>query len=79
MELKDMTIEELEARKVAIGSELESEGADLDALEAETKSINAELETRKAEEAKKAEIRHLVDAFIPPPLAKLQVQTESLL
>ena len=60
MELKDMTIEELEARKMAIGEELESEGADLDALEAETKSINAELETRKAEEAKKAEIRQAV-------------------
>ena len=55
-----MTIEELEARKMAIGEELESEGADLDALEAETKSINAELETRKAEEAKKAEIRQAV-------------------
>ena len=46
MELKEMTIEELEARKQAIVTELETDGADLDALEAETKSINAELEAR---------------------------------
>lgn len=60
MEIKEMTMEELETRKQAIVGELEAEGADLDALEAETKSINAEIENRKAEEAKKAEIRQAV-------------------
>ena len=60
MEIKEMNIEELEARKLEIVNELETDGADLDALEAETKSINAELETRKAEEAKKAEVRQAV-------------------
>ena len=60
MEIKEMTIEELEARKAEIVNELETEGVDLDALETETKSINAELETRKAEEAQKAEIRQAV-------------------
>ena len=60
MELKEMTIQELEERKQAIASEIENDGADLDALEAETKSINAELEARKAEEAQKAEIRQAV-------------------
>lgn len=60
MELNEMTIEELEARKQAIGAEIETDGADLDALEAETKSINSELEARKAAEAKKAEIRSAV-------------------
>ena len=60
MELKDMTVQELEERKQAIVSEIETEGADLDALEAETKSINAELEARKAEEAQKVEIRQAV-------------------
>ena len=60
MEIKEMNIEELEARKLEIVNELEVDGADLDALEAETKSINAELETRKAEEAKKAEVRQAV-------------------
>lgn len=57
MELKDMTIEQLEERKSAIVAELDNEGADLDALEAEVRSIKEELETRAAEEAKKVEIR----------------------
>lgn len=60
MEFKDMTIEELEARKLAIPEELEMENADLDALEEEVRAINAELETRKDEEAKKVEIRAAV-------------------
>ena len=57
MEIKEMTIEQLKERKVAISSEVEMDGADLDALDAEIKSINAELEERKALEAKKVEIR----------------------
>ena len=60
MELKEMSIQELEERKQAIVSEVEAEGADLDALEAEAKSINAELEARKAEEAQKVETRAAV-------------------
>ena len=60
MELKDMTIEQLEERKKAIASEVETEGADLDALDSEVKSINTELEARKAAEAKKVEIRQAV-------------------
>ena len=60
MEIKDMTIEQLEERKKAIASEVETEGADLDALDSEVKSINAELEARKAAEAKKVEIRQAV-------------------
>ena len=60
MEIKEMNIEELEARKQAIATELEADGADLDALETETKSINAELEARKAEAAQKEEIRKAV-------------------
>ena len=60
MEIKEMNIEELETRKQAIVSEIDTEGADLDALEAEMKSINAEMEARKEEEAHKAEIRKAV-------------------
>ena len=60
MELKEMTIEEMEERKSAIVAELDAEGADLDALEAEMKSIKEEIEARKAEEEKKAEIRQAV-------------------
>lgn len=66
MELKEMTIEELEARKQAISGEVDNEGADLDALEAELKSINAELENRKAVEAQKNEIRQTVAESAAP-------------
>ena len=66
MELKEMTIEELETRKQAIPGELDIEGADLDALEAELKSINAELENRKAVEAQKNEIRQTVAESAAP-------------
>ena len=60
MEIKEMTIEQLEERKVAISSEVEMDGADLDALDAEVKSINAELEERRAVEAKKVEVRQAI-------------------
>ena len=58
MNINEMTVEELETRKAQIGTEVDAEGADLDALEAEVKAINAELETRKAAEAKKQELRN---------------------
>ena len=60
IELKTATAAELEVRKAAIAQEVEAEDADLDALEAEIRSINEELETRKAEEAQKVEIRKAV-------------------
>ena len=60
MEIKDMTIEQIEERKTAIVAELDNEGADLDALETEMRSLNAEVEARKAAEAQKAEIRSAV-------------------
>ena len=60
MEIKAMTIEELNERLAAIPAEMEVEGADLDALEAEVRSINEEIESRKAIEAQKAEIRAAV-------------------
>jgi len=62
MEIKEMTIDEMEARKAEIRSEVEAEDADLDALEAEVRSINEELETRKAVEAQRNELRMAVAA-----------------
>lgn len=62
MEFKDMSIEELNERKAAIASEIDAPEADLDALEGEARAIKEELETRKAAEAKKAEIRAKVAA-----------------
>lgn len=54
------TIEEIEARKAAIAVELDKDGADLDKLGEETRAINAELEKRKADAAKREEIRKAV-------------------
>lgn len=62
MDFTEMTIEELEARMAAIPTELEKEGADLDALEAEVRGIKSELEARKAAAAKREEIRKSVAA-----------------
>ena len=56
----EKTVAELETRKAEIRTEIETEGADLDALEAEARAINAEMETRKAAEAQKVEIRKAV-------------------
>jgi len=60
MEIKEMSVEQLEARKAEIRAEIDNEDADLDALEAEARGINEELDSRKAAEAKKAEIRAAV-------------------
>lgn len=60
MELKEMTIEQLEERKSAILAELDNPEADLDALENEARSIKEELDSRVAEEAKKNDIRSAV-------------------
>ena len=60
MELKEMTIEQLEERKAAIAAELDAPDADLDALEAEARSIKGEIEYRQSKEAIKAEIRNAV-------------------
>lgn len=62
MELKNKTIEELEARKAEILTEIESPDADLNALEEESRAIKEELEARKAAETQRAEIRAAVAA-----------------
>lgn len=60
MDLKELTIDQIEERKNAIVAELDNDGADLDALENEMRSLNDELEVRKADEAKRAEIRQAI-------------------
>ena len=60
MDFKEMTTEELMERRSAIGAEVDLPEADLDALVREAEAIKNELEERKAEEAKKADIRAAV-------------------
>ena len=62
MELKNMTVEQLEERKSQIATAIEAPDADLDALEAEARSIKDELEARKAAETQREEIRKAVAA-----------------
>lgn len=62
MELKEMNVEQLEARKAELLAQVEEteEREQLDAIEADINAIKAELEERKALEAQKAEIRQAV-------------------
>ena len=60
MEIKEMTVEQLEERKAEILTQLDAPEADLDALEEETRAIKTELEERKAAAAKREEIRSRV-------------------
>ena len=76
MEIKEMTVEQLEERKLAIVEELNNEDADLDALEAEVRSIKEELEARAAEEAKKVEIRKTVAEAQAPIVVVEKVEEE---
>ena len=60
MEFKEMSVEQLEARMTEIKSEIEVDGADLNALEKEVRGIKAELEERAKVEAQKVELRKAV-------------------
>lgn len=60
MDIKEMSVEELMERRTAIAAEIDAPEADLDALEAEARSINEEIENRKAAEDKRNEIRNAV-------------------
>lgn len=76
MELRDMTVEQLEARKNEIVASLDNEGADLDALEAEVRSIKEELESRAKEEEQKVEIRKTVAEATAPVVVVEKVEEE---
>ena len=60
MEIKNMSIEQIEARKAEITVELDKPDSDLDALKEEVRSLNSELEARKASAAKREAIRKAV-------------------
>ena len=60
MDYKEMSVEELMERRAAIATEIDAPEADLDALEAEARSINEELESRKKAENQRNEIRNAV-------------------
>ena len=79
MEIKEMTVEQLEERKNAIVAELDNEDADLDALESEVRSIKEELESRAAEEEKKVEIRKAVAEAQAPVVEKIVEERKEIM
>lgn len=62
MELKTLSIAELEARKAELAKQLEAAltSEDVDIIEADIKAVKDELEARKALESRRAELRKLV-------------------
>ena len=82
MELKEMNIEQLEARKAELLSQVETteEREQLDAIEAEMKSIKAELEARAKAEAEKAEIRKQIanDAVAAPVVQEFKEEKREM-
>ena len=62
MDFTTWTIAQLLARRAAIGTEVDGEGADLDALEEELRAINEEIERRRAAEETRNRIRSQVAA-----------------
>ena len=57
MNLREMTVDQLMARREQIASLIDTDGADLDALETEARAINEELQRRAAEEARRASLK----------------------
>ena len=76
MNLKEMSVVELEARLAEIRTAVEAEDADLDALEAEARAIKEELESRKAAEAKKQEVRNMLAAGQAPDSKIIEKQED---
>ena len=74
-----MTIDELNERLAAIPADMEVEGADLDALENEVRAINEEMESRKAIEAQKAEIRAEVANGAGEVIKKFEVEERKVM
>ena len=76
MELKTMSVEQLEERKAEIAGLLDQPDADLDALEAEVRSIKEELEARKAAAAQREEIRKAVAAGAGTVVTEIKEETK---
>lgn len=58
----DLSVEQMETRKLELAELAKEQDADLDAIEEEARALATEIETRKAEEARRVEIRNAVAA-----------------
>lgn len=73
MEIKDMNIEQVEERKLAIVDEMKNDDADLDALEAEMRSLNERKEALRLEAEERAKV---VEEVINKPVAEPIMEEE---
>ena len=78
MDIKEMTVDQLEERRSAIVTELDAPEADLDALEIEARAIKEELEQRRADEAKRNEIRSAVAHGEGEVVEKIQSEVRTM-
>ena len=76
MNLKEMSASELQARQAEIRTLIDTDDADLDALEAEAREIKAELEERAAAEVEKQEVRDMLAAGKAPEAEVIEKQEE---
>ncbi len=74
MDFTTMTIEQLMERRSTIATEIDAPEADLDALESEVRSINKEIETRKAAETKRNDLRAAVAAGEGEVTKKIEIE-----
>lgn len=76
MDFKEMEVSMLEQRKAEIASEIENDGADLEALKEEIRAINDELEARKQREIQKMELRKAVENGAGEVIEEVKVKEE---
>lgn len=72
MELEKMSVSELLERRAQLAVDVDAPEADLDAIEEEVRSINTELETRKAAEEKRQNIRDAVASGAGDVIAEIK-------
>ncbi len=78
MELEKMTIEQLEEKRSELKAKIEEPEADLDALTEEVRAVVAEIEKRKAEEAKRVELRKNVAAGAGSVVEKMKEENRNM-
>ena len=79
MEFEKMSIEELEEKRAELKAQIEEPDADLDALTEEVRAVVAEIEKRKAEEAKRVELRASVAAGAGTVIEKIKEEKRDML
>lgn len=78
MEIKDMTMEQIEARLAEIKTEIDGEGADIEALSAEVDSLEERQSAIRAEAAEKRSLLDKVANMNATPIDTVEERTEKM-